>query len=164
MGRCPERLVGRANAFCHQGYEIGKAINTNKKKEGVTAKFLEGWPSPRSCCALRVTHTYDNAEHRAASHRQAVLRRLCPDDWRSRGSVKRLDQVAGDLRFADVASCSQILSGSNEVYALVNGEKDDARWASAAPQLFRNDEATYIAQIHVQENNVRIQGGGFFKH
>lgn len=62
MGRRPERLVERANAFCHQGYEIGKAINTNKKegkKEGAIANFLEGWPSLRSCCAFRVTNTYD---------------------------------------------------------------------------------------------------------
>jgi hypothetical protein len=80
------------------------------------------------------------------------------------GGVKRLYQVAGDLRFADVAGCSQILGGSNEVYALVNGEKDDAGGASAASQLFRDSKATYIAQIHVQENDVCIQSGGFFKY
>jgi len=78
--------------------------------------------------------------------------------------VKRLDQVAGDLRFADVAGCTQILSGSNEVYALVDGEKDDAGRASAASQLFRDNEATHIAQIHVEENNVWIQSGGLFEH
>jgi hypothetical protein len=78
--------------------------------------------------------------------------------------VKRLDQVAGDLRFADVAGCSQILSSSNEFDALVNGEKDDAGRASAASQLFRDSKATYIAQIHVQKNNVWVQSGRFFKH
>jgi hypothetical protein len=80
------------------------------------------------------------------------------------GALKRLYEVAGDLRFADVASCSQILSGSNEVYTLVNGEKDNAGRASAASQLFRDSKATYIAQIYVQENDVCIQSGGFFKH
>jgi hypothetical protein len=78
--------------------------------------------------------------------------------------VKRLYEVAGDVRFADVASCSQVLSGSNEVYALVNREKDDAGRASAASQLFRDSKATDFAQIHVQENDVWIQSGGLCKH
>ena len=68
------------------------------------------------------------------------------------------------MRFADVTGRSQILSGSNEVYALVNREKDDAGRASAASQLFGDSKAAYFAQIHVQEDDVWIQSGGFFKH
>jgi hypothetical protein len=115
-------------------------------------------------CGFRFTAYLQSRDYRAVRHRQALLRMQCPLARRSRGAVKRLDQVAGDLRFADVAGCSQILSGSNEVYALVNGEKDDASRASASSQLFRDGKATYTAQIHVQENNVWIQSGGFFKH
>ena len=79
------------------------------------------------------------------------------------GGLKGLDEVAGDLRFADVTGCSQILSGANEFFALVNGEKDDAGGASTAAQLFSDSKATYVAQIHVEENNVRIQSRGFLK-
>jgi hypothetical protein len=78
--------------------------------------------------------------------------------------VKGPDQVAGDLRLADVAGCSQILGSPDEIDALVNGKKDDAGGASAASQLLRDSKATYIAQIHIQENDVWIQSGGFFKH
>ena len=89
-------------------------------------------------------------------------RRYLCSVWPRGGGLKRLYQVAADLRFADVAGCSQVLSGSNEVYALVNREKDDAGRASTASQLFRDSKATYIAQIHVQENDVCLQSGGFF--
>ena len=82
---------------------------------------------------------------------------------RARGGLKCLDEVAGDLRFADVTGRAQILSGANEFFAFVNGEKDDAGGASTASQLFSDSKATYIAQIHVQENNVRIQSRGFLK-
>ena len=44
---------------------------------------------------------------RVVRHRCASLRMQCLAGRRSRGGgVKRLYQVAGDLRFADVASCS----------------------------------------------------------
>ena len=45
---------------------------------------------------------------------------------RLEGGVKCLHEITGDLRFEDIAGRSQILSGSNEVDALVNREKDDS--------------------------------------
>jgi hypothetical protein len=54
------------------------------------------------------------------------------------GGVKRLHEVAGDLRFEDVTGRTQILSGLNEVCALVNRQKDNFGRATGASQLFRD--------------------------
>ena len=60
------------------------------------------------------------------------------DRLRLDGGVKRLHEVAGDLRFEDVTGRTQILSGLNEVCALVNRQKDDLGRATGASQLFRD--------------------------
>jgi ABC-type uncharacterized transport system ATPase component len=64
------------------------------------------------------------------------------------------------LRFEDIAGRSQILSGPNEVYALVNREKDDSGRATRTSQLLRDMEATDITQIDIEENNVWLEVRG----
>jgi hypothetical protein len=74
--------------------------------------------------------------------------------------VKRLHEITGDLRFEDIAGRSQILSGPNEVYALVNREKDNSGRATRTSQLLRDMEATDITQIDIEENNVWLEVRG----
>ena len=71
--------------------------------------------------------------------------------------MKRLHEVTGDLRFEDIAGRSQILSGPNEVDALVNREKDDSGRATRTSQVLRHTEPTDITQIDIQENNVWLE-------
>jgi hypothetical protein len=73
------------------------------------------------------------------------------------GGVKRLHEITCDLRFEDIAGRSQILSGSNEVYVLVNREKDNSGSATRVFQLLRDTEPTDITQIDIQENDVWLE-------
>jgi hypothetical protein len=76
---------------------------------------------------------------------------------RLEGGVKRIHEITRDLRFEDIAGRSQILGGSNEVYVLVNREKDDSGRATRAFQLLRDTEPADITQIDIQENDVWLE-------
>lgn len=82
---------------------------------------------------------------------------------RLEGGVKCLHQITRDLRFEDIAGRAQILSGPNEVYVLVNREKDDSSRATRAFQLLRDTEPADITQIDIQENNVWLEVHGLLK-